>query len=66
MGFHDNKLRIMKTNSYILIVLLIAPVALALGASLSLAFTAFVAVAMLGLTSHDYAENRYDRIGTAI
>jgi hypothetical protein len=59
-------LNIMKTNTYLLLVVLTAPVALALGASLSMAFTAFVAVSMLGVTSNDYAETDYNGIGTAI
>lgn len=59
-------LTIMKTNTYILLVLLTAPVALALGASLTVAFAAFVVVSMLGLTGNDYAETYSDSIGTAI
>ncbi len=65
-GFHDIKQNIMKTNTCLLLVLLTAPVALALGASISMAFTAFVAISMLGVTSNDYAETRYSPIGTTI
>jgi len=56
----------MKTNTYLLLVLITAPVALALGASLITAFSLFVAVSMIGVTINDYAEIHSDRIGTAI
>lgn len=59
-------LTIMKTNTYLLLVLITAPVALALGASLITAFSLFVAVSMIGVTINDYAEIHSDRIGTAI
>jgi|GEM_PF-2335959 len=64
--FMTTILTTMKKNTYLLLILLTAPVVLALGASLTLAFTSFVAVSMLGMTSNDYAENRYNQIGTAI
>ncbi len=64
--FMATTLTIMKTNIYLLLVLLIAPVALALGASLLMAFSLFVAVTVIGVTINDYGEIHAHRLGTAI